>query len=401
MPDNHTTSNPIVVAGAGIGGLTASLALQKSGHQVILIERAEELSEVGAGLQLSPNALKVLDGLGLSQDLRNVGCAPDSVRIRSARNGADLARVPLGKAIEHRHGAPFLVIHRADLQSVLYRKAVETGGIDIRLGTTVTSAAAQADHILRCGYTNTAGGTGSLDAGLLVAADGVWSKLRQTIPDHNKPKFSGQVAYRSTIPASEIPDEFLKETGLWLGKNAHVVHYPVRSGKEFNIVALVAEDWQDETWSAPADRQEFLHMFDQWPVDLRNLLAKSHAWLKWALCGVPGDGPWIRGRIALLGDAAHAMLPYMAQGAAMAIEDAAVLARLLPLDGSDPAAALRTYERVRRPRVCEVQSLALRNRQVFHLSGLPAAARDTVLKLMPEDRLAARFDWLYGWTPDV
>ncbi|MCV0424982.1 MAG: FAD-dependent monooxygenase [Roseibium sp.] len=399
MSPTGEASQPIVIAGAGIGGLTAALALQRQGHEIILMDKAQELSEVGAGLQLSPNACSVLNDLDVLEALEPHAYAPERLRIWSGASGQQLAQVSLGSFIKNRHGHPFWVIHRADLQRVLLERATESPGITVQLSTEVQNIAASPYDGLACAFQNSEQ-TGSTNCKALIGADGVWSKTRQIVPSHENAQFSGQVAYRATVPMDQVSHKWALDSGLWLQKNSHLVHYPVRGGRELNIVALVEEDWQDQTWSTKADRETVLHVFKEWPTDIRNLIAAPETWLKWALCSVNASGPWSHGHMALIGDAAHAMLPYMAQGAAMAIEDAAVLANCLPLTVENIPAALREYERLRKPRAARIQGVAQRNAQIFHFSGVPAFARDTVLRLSNPEKLAARFDDIYGWSPE-
>ena len=399
MNSDAAPSHPIVIAGAGIGGLTAALALRRNGHEILLLERAREISEVGAGLQLSPNACSVLNQLGVLDALEPYAYAPDNLRIYSGRSGNELAHVPLGSYVRSRHGNPFWVIHRADLQQVLLQLVREADGITVQLASTVQELGPSPyDHLL-CTYEKE-GALEKLECRALIGADGVWSKTRKLVPGHQNARFSGQVAYRTTIPIDKIPDRWRGDSGLWLHRNSHLVHYQIRAGKELNIVALVQEDWEDETWSAKADRETLLHVFKDWPADVRNLIGIPENWLKWALCSVDATGPWTHGHVALLGDAAHAMLPYMAQGAAMAIEDAAILAKHLSGTTDNIPAALRSFERQRKSRAAHIQGIASKNARIFHFSGVPAMARDAVLKYSNPETLTARFDEIYGWTQD-
>ncbi len=390
---------PVVVAGAGIGGLTAALALNARGHEVAVIERAEALEEVGAGLQLSPNATRILRDLKVLDTLGSKAVRPDHIVIGSARQGAEITRIPLGDQIEARHGAPYLVVHRADLQMALYQTAKVRSGITFKFGTTVHKAEDDAEGPLIC-HADAKGETQEIRALALIGADGVWSKTRLQVPGHSEAAYSGLTAYRATIPTSQVGAGLLKNTGLWLGPNAHLVHYPLCGGDTFNLVALVPEKWTEEGWAAKADRQVLLGHFGKWAPSLRSLLAQPGTWLKWALCGVDGAGSWTHGRIALLGDAAHGMLPFAAQGAAMAIEDAAVLANKLSPEENDVAHALKTYETARKDRVVKVQKTAVENGRIYHLSGPIALGRDMTMKLMRPEKLASRLDWIYGWTPD-
>jgi 2-polyprenyl-6-methoxyphenol hydroxylase-like FAD-dependent oxidoreductase len=396
MNKGVSPSLPIVIAGAGIGGLTAALALRRNGHEVLVLEKAEEVSEVGAGLQLSSNACNVLNQLGVLDALEPHAFAPENLRISSGKTGTLLAHVPLGDFVRKRYGSPFWVVHRADLQQVLLQLVRETSGITVQLASEVQSLESSPYDHLQCKY-ETNGTPEKLECSALIGADGVWSKTRKLIPGHENARFSGQVAYRATIPIDEVPERWHGDSGLWLHKNAHLVHYQIRGGNELNIVALVEEPWEDETWSAKADKETLKHVLKDWPTEILNLISIPDQWLKWALCSVDSAGPWTHGHVALMGDAAHAMLPYMAQGAAMAIEDAAILAKHLPGNAENIPASLRSFERQRKSRVAHIQAIARKNAQVFHFSGIPAIVRNTVLRYSKPEALTARFDDIYGW----
>jgi len=398
MSTNGEAADRIVIAGAGIGGLAAALALRARGHDIVIMDKVRALSEVGAGLQLSPNACAVLDRLGVLEALKPYAFAPDRLTIRSGATNRQLATVQFGDYLKTRHGYPFWEIHRADLQKVLLEK-VQANGIEVWLGSEVTDLELTPYDHLVCMFQDQEV-TGNLRCKALIGADGVWSRTRRLVPAHENARYSGQVAYRALVPVESVPERWRREAGIWLHKDAHLVHYPVRGGRELNIVALAEESWQDETWSAKADKETMLKIFRSWPTEVRNLLNIPDKWLKWALCSVDASGPWTHGHVALLGDAAHAMLPFMAQGAAMAIEDAAVLAAHLPAEADNIPAALRAYERQRKSRVERVQRISLGNARTFHYSGALAFARDTFLRMSRPTALAARYDDIYGWSPE-
>jgi salicylate hydroxylase len=391
------SSRNIIIAGAGIGGMTAALALAQSGFRVTLLEQAESLTDVGAGIQLSPNATRVLIALGLDQRLRDACIVPTGVAIMAA-GGANLAHIPLGKIAEARYGAPYWVIHRSDLQAALLDAVRSHPDISLRLGTRVEDFAVHAH-----GVSAALGlGTGkAVESGIaLVCADGLWSGLRARLGVRDVPQFGGRAAWRALVPAETAEPLFRGENvTLWLGRNAHVVHYPVKAGRLINIVAIVGDDWAKPGWSADGARDELLARFSRWhwadPV--RELLGAAQRWTKWALYELPPIRSAIQGPITLLGDAAHPMLPFLAQGAASAIEDAVVLADALARRPHDLSEAMRSYERARRRRTAHMQRAARRQGQIYHLRAGEAFARNLFLRIAGGRMLLRRYDWLYDW----
>jgi salicylate hydroxylase len=395
-----TAARTVIIAGAGIGGLTAALALAQRGFEVTLLEAADRLEEIGAGLQLSPNAARVLVALGIAERLKPLVVVPEHLVVRNARSGRLLAQGPLGATSAQRFGAPYWVIHRGDLQAALRDAVAATPGITLRLGSKVESFMAEPDSVV------VSASHGSqplaLRAQALIAADGLWSALRQQLGHATAPRPAGQTAWRTLVPIDAAPtNAALPAVNLWLGTDAHLVHYPVKAGRMINVVAIVDDDWREPGWSTPGSPRALLDRFsaEQWHASARDLLTACERWQKWALFDCPPLASWGKGRGTLLGDAAHPMLPYLAQGAAMAIEDAAVLAACLDRNPDVPA-ALRTYEASRLPRTTRVQRDASRNGTVYHMSGAAAALRSLALMIMGGDRLISRYDWLYGWTPN-
>jgi 2-polyprenyl-6-methoxyphenol hydroxylase-like FAD-dependent oxidoreductase len=391
-------SRTVVVAGAGIGGLTAALALAGKGFRVALFEAAERLEEVGAGIQLSPNAARVLISLGLGERLAPHLVIPEELVVKIARTGQVLARAPLGASAGQRYGAPYWVIHRGDLQGVLRDAAASMPDITLHLGTKVDEFAAHDGGI-------TIAASHRMDAVeergiLLICADGLWSRLRKRLGHGGEPKFAGHTAWRALIPARAVPAEFTRPAvNLWLGRNAHLVHYPVKGGALINVVAILRDTWNEPGWSAAGLRRDVLDRFpaELWQAPARELLRGSQNWQKWALFDCPPLSHWGKGPVTLLGDAAHPMLPYLAQGAAMAIEDAAVIAECLARTPDDPAGAARAYEKQRHRRTARTQRAARRNGTIYHLGGAEAALRVLAFLTMGGDKLIRRYDWLYGW----
>jgi salicylate hydroxylase len=388
-------SRSIIIAGAGIGGLTAALALTRAGYRVVVLEQAERLHEAGAGIQLSPNATRVLFDLGLADRLRPHVVAPNAIRIIKGTTGRDIVRIPLGAHAEQRYGAPYWVIHRADLQGVLAAAIEDSADITLRLGARVEDFAIHPHGITV--QARTAQGARDEQGIALIGADGLWSALRTRLGERNSPRFAQRTAWRAIVPAAQVDAEFREPvTGLWLGRDAHLVHYPVKAGREINIVAIVRDDWQQPGWTAPGKPAEIIRRFEHFAPAARALIALPQRWQKWALFDRPAGLPRAQERVTLIGDAAHPMLPFLAQGGAMAIEDAAVLAQCL---AHDEAGALRAYEGARGRRVARAQREAPRNSSRYHLAGPAGVARNSTLRILGGERLLARYDWLYGWRP--
>jgi len=396
----YPAARTVVIAGAGIGGLAAALALAQRGFLVTLLEAAPRLEEVGAGLQLSPNAARVLVSLGIEARLTPHVVVPEHLAVRSARSGRLLAQAPLGATVAQRYGAPYWVIHRGDLQSALCEAVAATPSIALRLDSKVEDFATHDDGVA---VTASAGSQRVEERGIaLIAADGLWSMLRRRLGHSAPPRFAGDTAWRTLIPAEAVPKSFLAPAvNLWLGHDAHLVHYPVKAGRMINVVAVACDDWREQGWSTPGAPHELISRFpaEQWHASARELLGAAQHWQKWALFDCAPFRHWGRGRVTLLGDAAHATLPYLAQGAAMAIEDAAVLGACLARRPDDAPAALRVYEAMRLPRTARIQRDAHRNGTIYHLHGAAAALRTLALLAMGGDRLMSHYDWLYGWTP--
>ena len=365
-----------------------------------VLEQAERLEETGAGIQLSPNAARTLIDLGLGDQLRPYVVAPTALRVLSARSGREIVRMPLGKIAEQRYGAPYWSIHRGDLQAVLSAAVAGSVDITLKLGMRMEDFVTHPN-----GITVSARGRGGSwdERGLaLVAADGLWSVTRERIGYGDPPRFAGRTAWRALVPAKNVAPEFREPLlHLWLGRDAHLVHYPVKAGKVINIIVITADSWNAPGWSEPGNRIELLPRLSNtnWAPQALALVNAPEAWLKWALYERRRLSNWSKGAVALVGDAAHPMLPFLAQGAAMAIEDAAVVAQCLARMPDDAEAALRTYWAVRHARASKVQRLAARNGEVYHLTGLRGAARDMAMRLLGGPGLLRHYDWLYDWRP--
>jgi salicylate hydroxylase len=395
-----TSSRTVIVAGAGIGGLTVSLALARNGFRVIVLEQAERLAETGAGIQLSPNATRALIELGLGERLRPHVVTPQAVRVLNAKNGREIVRVPLGDMSAQRYGAPYWIIHRGDLQAVLSAAVAAELDISVKLGMRMENFVTHPNGVTVSARSGTA--AWSEHGHALIAADGLWSISRARLGFSEAPRFSGRTAWRALVPAADVPAEFREPLiHLWLGPDAHLVHYPVKAGKGINIVVITADDWQAEGWSEPASCIDLLPRLTaaRWAPQARALVRLPEAWLKWALFDRRPLMTWSQGAAALLGDAAHPMLPFLAQGGAMAIEDAVVAAQCLARMPNDAEMALKSYTAIRRGRTRKVQRQAARNGQHYHLKGVSAMLRNTAMSLMGGQHLLGHYDWLYDWRP--
>jgi salicylate hydroxylase len=390
----------VIVAGAGIAGLTAALALRRAGLHITVLEQAAELEETGAGIQLSPNATRVLIALGLRERLQSAVMTPQAIRVMAGGSEREIVRVPLGDDAERRYGAPYWTIHRGDLQAALADAARATQDIEIKLATRVENFAA---HLSGITVQARSGQRAIDELGLaLIGADGLWSSVRARLPSYDIPRFRHRTAWRALIPAESVPVEWREPlVHLWLGLDAHLVHYPVKSGRLINIVAIVHDQWKEAGWSAAGTRLEILRHFARWSWadSVRELIALPEQWLKWALYDRKTPFAGGVGAVTLIGDAAHPMLPFLAQGAGMAIEDAAALADRLHKVRDNPAGALRAYEGARRHRTALAQLHSRRQARVYGLSGPEALMRNLVMRAMGGEKLRARYDWLYDWQP--
>lgn len=394
----------IIIAGAGVAGLTAALVFAVRGYPVRVFERALRLDEVGAGIQLSPNATRILDRLGVLPGLRHTAVRPEAVVLRDASSLAELGRVPLGAGAEWRWKAPYLTAHRADLQAALLAHVAREPGIQLVTGATVRDVN---PHPLGVTVSvETAGRISQVSGMMLVAADGVWSNLRRLVGATEKSRFSGQVAWRRTVRADSVAGRSLAQIGIggavtaFLAPGFHLITYPVRAGSALNMVAFTSGKPITESWSTTMDNSVLRHAMRRTAPALLRLADDVGEWTVWPIHTVRHDGPWTTpGGIALIGDAAHAMTPYAAQGAAMAIEDGETLAGHVLARPDSVAAALAAWEKERKKRIERVARRGSFNHFVWHASGPAAVVRNIMLKARAPEKLAVSLDWLYGWKP--
>jgi salicylate hydroxylase len=396
----------VAIAGGGIGGLSAALAASRAGCDVRLLERAADFSDVGAGVQLGPNVTRVLDAWGLHDALGSVAAFPERLQVRSAEGGEVLGELPLGQAMATRYGAPYATAHRADLHRLLLEALQQHADIKVHAGRALQSFSQSAEAV----RLHTATGP-DIECDALIGADGLWSTVRQQMLGDGLPQRTGHLAYRALIPQATLPSPLrTNDITVWLGRRLHVVQYPVRGGEQLNVVAFVHGEVREEAgalfdWDHSANRPDLLAALGGTCAGLRSLIEAIPDWRLWVMYDRPpmhGAHQHALGRVALLGDAAHPMRPYLAQGAGMAIEDAAELGNALSQAKAvafDVPALLQRYALNRWQRNARVQTRALRNGQIFHAEGLVRWGRDASIRLLGAKVLD--MPWLYGGVTKV
>jgi 2-polyprenyl-6-methoxyphenol hydroxylase-like FAD-dependent oxidoreductase len=392
----------VLIAGAGIAGLTAALAIAQAGFRVDLFEQAEGFETIGAGLQISPNAFKVLARLGVAERLKEAATGPVAIRVMSALSGRQIAAIPLGGTAIRRYGAPYLVAHRADLQQILVREAHRHPAINLQLAARIEDFSSHRNGVTALVLQN--GKLNEVQGCALVAADGVWSVLRTRCFGARQAEHSGFTAWRALISVEQLSGAYdLDNVQLWLAPNAHGVSYPVRGGRHLNVVFVtrdrVGRSKIPNNWAVSAYATELKSELRGWSSDIASLLQFRTRWTRWPLFRSPYTARLSDGPAAMIGDAAHAMLPFAAQGAAMGIEDAAVLADCLGRhrEDGDFSAAMQEYQKHRSQRLARAARLSDSNRRIFHLRRPFATIRDATMAISGGDRLLARQDWIYGW----
>lgn len=385
-----------LIVGAGIGGLSAAIALARTGIRSQIVERARVVSAEGAGIQLGPNATRILAEWGVLDAVMEAAVQPEHIRIFDGLSGKQLATVPLGDMARERYGAPYLTVHRADLHKALMDHVRGLEQVTLRRHF-------EAEGITKIGEAVTLRASGGVEiqGDMLIGADGIWSRVREDIAPGAKLRPAGKTAWRSLLDIPALPARFREPfVGLWMSPQAHVVHYPVRGGKALNLIAVLSGCTQGQGWSTPGDAKEIARHFRGWPGEMRDLISCADSWRTWALADLRPLKSWSRGRITLLGDAAHPILPFLAQGGAMAIEDAAALATALEGRGRSIGEAFKAYETARIGRAAQVRAASRKMGRIYHMRGVSAAARNLVLRTRRPDSLLAQYDWLYGFRGD-
>lgn len=389
------TTDRIVIAGGGIGGLATAIGLAQKGIRSIVLEKAPELGEIGAGIQLGPNAFHAFDYLGVGDAARAMAVYIDNLRLMDALTGEEITRIPLDEAFRTRFRNPYAVVHRGDLHGVFLKACIEHELVELR-----TSAAVAGYD--QDGQTATA----LLENGervtgrALIGADGLWSNIRRQLVGDGAPRVSGHTTYRSVIPVEQMPEDLRWNAAtLWAGPKCHIVHYPLSGWKVFNLVVTYHNDAPEPVAGMPVGREEVEKGFEHVSPVARQIIERGSDWKLWVLCDRDPVMDWVDGRVALLGDAAHPMLQYFAQGACMAMEDAVCLSHEMGQGGDAVEQVLTAYQDRRRLRTARVQ---LQSREigqhVYHPAGAHAALRNAVMSARTPSDWYDQIDWLYGST---
>ncbi len=384
---------PILIAGGGICGLATAVALAGIGRHSHILERRAEYSEAGAGIQLGPNAVRILKRLGVDSAIESRSAAPEAIDIFDGATGDQLVQLPLGRWAERRYGAPYWVVLRSDLQCALQQTAHKHASIIFTNGFHVED------------FEQDSNGVSAFDASrnrvvgsALVGADGIWSEVRDRCFEVAQPRFMGKSAYRAIVDRAAAPHALSSSNiGLWIGPGVHVEHYPVAAGAQISIVGMIDDVRQGADWGAPSNGQPLLKRVRGWAPVLQELLSQASEWHCWALHLGPRLGQWSTGRTTLAGDAAHSFFPFLSQGGGLAIESAFAIASALKSTPEDPEAAFRQYQSERIPRSRAVGRASRLIGQVYHLRGLASTIRNTALRRVSGEHLMKRLDWLYRY----
>ena len=390
----NTTRNerPLLIVGGGIGGLATAYALAQIGRPSHVLEQSKEFGEVGAGIQLGPNVFKMFDRMGLTEAINAVAFFPENLIMKDGLTGQEITRLPVGiQAFRDRYQYPYAVIYRVDLLDVLHDACRKSPLIKLSTNQKVVDFADTGS-----GVTVTTEDGQSHEGCALVGADGLWSKVRGHVVGDGKPQVSGHIAYRAVLPINEVEEEHRPNSVvLWAGPKTHLVHYPLRRGEIYNLVAVFHSDRYEEGWNVFGDTDELNAKFKDAHPTVKHLLNKINVWKMWVLCDREPVKNWTKGRITLLGDAAHPMLQYLAQGACMATEDAVVLANKVAEAGDDYASAFQAYNQERYLRTSRVQLYARLYGEFYHAGGVRAEIRNELLKPTPGKQPGEGMAWLY------
>jgi len=386
-----TPSLPILIAGGGIGGLATALVLARDGHAVTVLEQAASFGEIGAGIQLGPNIFRMFAYLGLTDVVSKVSFFPTGLGMNDVSTGEKIVRVPLGDMARAAYGFPYGVIYRADLHQVFLDACAALGNVTLRTSAKLESFE-QSESSVRVLL---AGGE-VLEGAALIGADGIWSKVREVVVGDGKPRVSGHIAYRAVLRREEVPAHLWSDDVLlWGGEKTHLVHYPLRRGELFNLVAVFHSNKYDEGWNTFGDTAELTERFAQACPQVQELLGKIETWKMWVLCDREPVKNWTDRRVTLLGDAAHPMLQYLAQGAGQAIEDAVVLREALRFTHGDVPQAFQKYQQLRYLRTGRVQLTARFYGDIYHASGVQRELRNQLFQSEKESAGFAGLQWMY------
>jgi len=389
------SGSSILIAGGGIGGLTAALGLAAKGFDVTVMERASKFGEIGAGIQLGPNAFHALDTVGVGQWAREKAVYVDMLRLMDAVSGEEIVHIPLNEPFRKRFGNPYAVVHRGDLHGVLLKGCEEHPKITLRVNAEVTGYAQDGSAVLA----SLASGE-TAEGRILIGADGLRSNVRAQVVGDGAPRVSGHSTYRAVIPLDSMPEDLRWNAAtLWAGPKCHIVHYPLSDWKYFNLVITKDNDAREAVTGQPVRREDVRSQFMHVSEKIRRVIETGDDWKVWVLCDREPVGGWVDGHVALLGDAAHPTLQYYAQGACMAMEDAVCLSHMLDTHRSDIPAGLVAYQEARVVRTARVQlgSRAI-GELMFHAEGLHARVRDEIMWSMTAEDYYDRLEWLYGAT---
>ncbi len=389
------TTRPILIAGGGIGGLSAALGLALKGFEVVVLEKAPELGEIGAGIQIGPNAFHAFDYFGVGDEARARAVYIDMLRLMDAMSGEEIIRIPLDEPFRKRFGNPYAVIHRADLHGVLLKGCEDSARIDLRVNSEVVGYDQDGSSV-----TATMASGERVTGGALIGADGLRSNIRQSLVGDGEPLVSGHSTYRSVIPAESMPEDLRWNAAtLWAGPKCHIVHYPLSGWKLFNLVVTCHNDAPEPVTGKPVPIEEVRQGFAHVSERARKIIEHGTDWRLWVLCDREPIHDWVDGRVALLGDAAHPMMQYYAQGACMAMEDAVCLAHVMERHGGDVEAALVDYRdrRVVRTGRVQIGSRAI-GEHIYHPAGVHAMVRNEIMRSLSTEDHYDRLEWLYGST---